>query len=130
MTGVALGLNTLISTAVRERVTIEARIALGADRWTAFRTVLRTSLRSGLIPITNQMAAAGLVSLPGMMTGQILAGAEPVEAVKYQVLIMFLIGGAVGLGVLAAVFAGARRMTDDRHRLRLDRVNVRATEKS
>jgi putative ABC transport system permease protein len=68
------------------------------------------------------MSAAGLVFLPGMMTGQILAGVDPVEAVKYQILIMFLIAGGTGLGVLVAVGLGARRLTDGRHRLRLDRL--------
>jgi putative ABC transport system permease protein len=57
-----------------------------------------------------------------MMTGQILAGAAPVEAVKYQILVMFLISGGTGLGTLAAVIAAAYRLTDSRHRLRLDRL--------
>jgi len=56
------------------------------------------------------------------MTGQILAGVPPVEAVKYQLLIMFLIGGATGLGVVLAVLGGVRRLTDDRPRPRLDRL--------
>jgi putative ABC transport system permease protein len=47
------------------------------------------------------MSAAGVVSLPGMVTGQILSGVEPVQAIKYQILIMFLIGGGTGLGVTA-----------------------------
>jgi putative ABC transport system permease protein len=72
------------------------------------------------MPTINGMAAIGLVSLPGMMTGQILAGVEPVDAVKYQLLIMFLIAGGTGLGTLAAVMGGARLLTDHRHRLRLD----------
>jgi putative ABC transport system permease protein len=57
-----------------------------------------------------------------MMTGQILAGVEPTQAVKYQLLIMFLIAGATGLGVLLAVLGGVWRLTDERHRLRLDRL--------
>lgn len=56
------------------------------------------------------------------MTGQILAGAEPVEAVKYQILIMFLIAVGTGLGTLAAVGIAARRLFDERQRLRLDRL--------
>lgn len=75
-----------------------------------------------MIPIINSMAAAGIVSLPGMMTGQILAGSPPVEAVKYQILIMFLIAGGTGFGVMAAIGVTARRLFDDRHRLRLDRL--------
>ena len=59
--------------------------------------MIRDALRSGFMPTINGMAAIGLVSLPGMMTGQILAGVEPVDAVKYQLLIMFLIAGGTGL---------------------------------
>ena len=70
------------------------------------------------------MAAAGLVSLPGMMTGQILAGSPPMEAAKYQLLIMFLIAGGTGLGSVAAVWIGARRLFDNRDRLRLERLRA------
>src|SRR3546814_6990234 len=122
MTGVSLGLDTLTTGAWREKAAIEARLALGATRREAFRTVTRGALGTALIPIVNAMSAAGLVSLPGMMTGQILAGVAPVEAVKYQLLVMFLIAGGTGLGALTAVFAGARRLSDGRHRLRLDRL--------
>lgn len=122
MTGISLGLNTLISNTLRERGAIEGQIALGRTRAQAFRPVVIQAMRSGFIPIINSMAASGIVSLPGMMTGQILAGAEPTEAVKFQILIMFLIGGATGIGVIIAVLAGAYRLTDERHRLRLDRL--------
>ena len=57
-----------------------------------------------------------------MMTGQILAGVDPLQAVRYQILIMFLIAGGTGLGAMAAVLAGGLRLTDARHRLRLDRL--------
>ena len=122
MNGVSLGLDRLLATAVRERVSIEARLILGWDMPRALASVKRESLRAGLIPTINGMSAAGLVSLPGMMTGQILAGVDPMDAVMYQLLIMFLIAGGTGLGLLLAVLAGARRLTDSRHRLRLDRL--------
>jgi putative ABC transport system permease protein len=80
------------------------------------------------MPTINSMAAIGLVSLPGMMTGQILAGVQPVDAVKYQLLIMFLTAGGTGLGTLAAVMGGGRLLTDHRHRLRLDRIAVDTPE--
>ena len=80
------------------------------------------SVRSGLIPIINAMAVAGVVSLPGMMTGQILAGSPPLEAVKYQILVMFMIGSSTGFGTLAAVWLTSRRLFDSRERLRLDRM--------
>jgi putative ABC transport system permease protein len=94
MTGVALALERLTEEIARGRDAIEDRLALGEDRASASHEVRQECMRAGLIPIVNAMAAAGLVSLPGMMTGQILAGASPLEAVKYQILIMFLIAGS------------------------------------
>ncbi len=122
MTGVSLGLDTLNTSVHRERNAIEAQLLLGATRWHATAPFVRRALRSGFMPIINAMAATGVVSLPGMMTGQILSGVEPTEAVKYQLLIMFLIGGATGFGVLIAVLGSTWRLTDERHRLRLDRL--------
>lgn len=122
MTGVSLGLDVLVNGAMRERAAVESCLALGGTRYQALLPVIRDALRSGFMPTINGIAAIGLVSLPGMMTGQILAGVEPVDAVKYQLLIMFLIAGGTGLGTLAAVLGGARLLTDHRHRLRLDRI--------
>ena len=123
LTGVSVGLDRLLSTAARERVAIEARLALGHDRRAALLPVVRQACRAGLMPVVNSMSAMGIVFLPGMMTGQILAGLDPVEAVKYQILIMFLLAGAIGIGVLVSVFAAAWGLTDARHRLRLDRLS-------
>ena len=58
-----------------------------------------------------------------MMTGQLLAGARPVDAVKYQIVIMFLIAGSTALSALMAVVGGVYLLTDERHRLRLDRLS-------
>lgn len=120
LSGVTLVLDTLTAGAQRERNVIEARLALGSTRLEAFEDILRRALRTGMMPVLNAMAAAGIVSLPGMMTGQILAGIEPVEAAKYQVLVMFLIAGATAVAVLASALAALHFITDDRHRLRLD----------
>ena len=127
LSGVALVLDSMTSAAGRERGQIEARLALGASRFTAFENILRRSLKTGLMPILNAMAAAGVVSLPGMMTGQILAGIDPVEAAKYQVMIMFLIAGATAVAVLAGGIASVHLLTDERHRLRLDRLSAAKT---
>ena len=122
MTGVALGLNAITAAITREKTAIEARLLLGQTRWEALRPFAARTLRTAMTPILNAMAASGVISLPGMMTGQILSGVPPVEAVKYQLMIMFTIGGVVGLGVIAAVFANIWRLTDPRHRLRPDRL--------
>jgi putative ABC transport system permease protein len=122
MTGVSLGLDTLSTSLWRESAAVEARLLLGVTRWKAVRPFARRAMRSGMTPIINAMAATGVISLPGMMTGQILSGVDPAEAVKYQLLIIFLIAGATGLGVVMAIAGGIWRLTDERHRLRLDRL--------
>ena len=122
MNGVSLSTERLTESVVRSREVIEQRLALGQSREEAVSGIVRESARAGLIPIFNAMAAAGVVSLPGMMTGQILAGAPVGEAVRYQILIILLIAAGTGFGVLAAVRLVSRRLFDDRHRLRLDRL--------
>jgi len=122
MNGIAIALDGLTRQAWEGRVKIEARLLLGAGWDEAISDIRREALRAGLIPIVNAMASAGLVSLPGMMTGQILAGSPPLEAAKYQLLIMFLIAAGTGLGSVAAVWIGSRRLFDERERLRLDRL--------
>ena len=126
MTGIALALDRLTESAWKQRREIEGRLMLGQSWKDAIGPVRQEAMRSGLMPIINAMAAAGVVSLPGMMTGQILGGSPPVEASKYQILIMFLITVASGLGSLIAVHYGSRRLFDARHRLALHRLKKRA----
>ncbi len=124
MNGVSLATDRLTDTAWQQRDVIEQRLILGHSWKEAIAPIRRQSARSGMIPILNAMAAAGIVSLPGMMTGQILAGVPPTEAVKYQILIMFLIATGTGFGVLAALRITSARLFDDRQRLRLDRLRT------
>lgn len=124
MTGIALGLDRLTQTAWQQRGVIEARLMLGQEWHEAIGSIRRDSTRNGMIPIINAMAAAGVVSLPGMMTGQILSGTPPVEAVKYQILIMFLISAGTGFGTMLAVHIASQRLFDERQRLRLDRLRA------
>jgi len=117
MTGIALGMDRLIQSAWQQRPVIEQRLMLGQSADEAVSDLRREAMRAGMIPIINSMAAAGLVSLPGMMTGQILAGAAPVEAVKYQILIMFMISSGTGLGVISVLWLISKRLFDERERL-------------
>lgn len=125
MNGIAIGMDRLTASVWEQRNAVEQRLMLGYTWHKAVEALRTESIRAGLIPIINSMMAAGLVSLPGMMTGQILGGNPPMEAVKYQILIMFLIAGGTGLGTMAAVWLGSRRLFDDRQRLRLDRLQKR-----
>ena len=122
LNGASLALDSLLGGVVRERAAIEARLALGDTYRQAMRPLIRDAVRRALLPIVNQMSAAGIITLPGIMTGQILAGMDPVEAVKYQILLMFLLSGGSGLAAVAVVYLAARRLTDSRQRLRIDRL--------
>lgn len=122
LNGTSLALDSMLSGVVRERAAIEARLTLGHSFRQAIGGLIRTSVRRAMLPIVNQMSAAGIITLPGIMTGQILAGMDPLEAAKYQILLIFLLSGGSGLGSVAVVFLTARRLTDSRQRLRLDRL--------
>jgi putative ABC transport system permease protein len=115
-----LALDGLLSGVVREKASVEAQLCLGAGIRRAMAPLLRTAIRRGLLPVITSMSASGLVTLPGIMTGQILAGLDPIEAVKYQILLMFLLGGGGGMAAVAVVFLAAGKLTDARQRLRLD----------
>ena len=75
-------------------------LALGATRWEAARDHVAGAVRRGMIPIINSMTVVGIVSLPGMMTGQILSGTDPLDAVKYQIVVMFMLAFGDGLTAL------------------------------
>jgi len=122
LTGVGLGLDRAMTTLDEGRDQVELRLARGATWWEAARPVARDAIRTGLVPILNSMSVAGLVSIPGMMTGQILGGAAPGLAARYQVMVMFLIAGAVAIGTTAGVLASLRAVFDGRDRLRVERI--------
>jgi len=117
----SLALDAVLSGVRRERLAIEARLSLGATVRQAFSSLLRESVRRGIVPSINQMAAAGIITLPGIMTGQILAGMDPTDAAKYQILLMFLLCGASSMAAMGAAYGAVHRLTDERGRLRLDR---------
>lgn len=122
MTGIALAVDRMTSLFYEQKELVEQRLMLGESKREAAGDIRRDCMRTGMIPLINSMAAAGLVSLPGMMTGQILGGTPPMEAVKYQLLIMFLIGAGTGFGIICSIVMIENHLFDDRHRLRLDRL--------
>lgn len=122
LTGISLALDRFMDGVARERNQIEGLLALGATRWEAAHRLIRESLRTGMIPIINSMMVMGIVSLPGMMTGQLLAGAAPGSAVRYQIVIVFMIAAAVALGALGVVLLAFRRLFNSRHQLLTERL--------
>ena len=122
LTGISLGLETVLGGFARDRERVELLLAHGATRREASQDTVRQAVRTGLIPILNAMVAAGVVSIPGMMTGQILAGQDPAAAAHYQIFILFSIAGGVALGTVGVVLAAAKLAFDDRGRLRAERI--------
>lgn len=123
LTGVSLALERFTSDVVARRAEVEARLALGASRWEAAHPLVAAAVRTGMIPVLNSMVVMGVVSLPGMMTGQILAGASPVTAVRYQIVIMFVLAASSALGSLAVSLLAFRAVFDGRDRLRAERLS-------
>jgi len=109
MTGIALSLERVFADLDARSGEIRAMTALGATPWEAAHPSVRAALRAGLIPAINSMAAAGIVFIPGMMTGQILAGADPLEATKYQIVVMLMVAAAEIVGAALAVLMSYRR---------------------
>jgi putative ABC transport system permease protein len=97
---------------------VEARLALGFSGQDAVQPMVRAALRTAMIPSVNAMMTVGLVQLPGMMTGQILAGTSPLLAIRYQIVVMFMLTAATGLGSLLFVRLAALRYLTPAHQLR------------
>ncbi|SMG23927.1 ABC transporter permease [Paraburkholderia susongensis] len=110
LTGVSLGIERMTEELTARRDRVEMALALGATRWEAAQAPARQAVRAGMMPTLNQMAVVGVVSLPGMMTGQVLAGQSPLQAVRYQIVIMFLIAASSALGTVGAVLLTYQRL--------------------
>lgn len=103
MNAIALSLERLYSEAKSQSTRIEAMLSFGATPWEAIRPSIISALQTGMTPTINSLMTVGLVSLPGMMTGQILGGADPREAVKYQIVVMLMVTAATAVGSLVMV---------------------------
>ncbi|QDT06824.1 hypothetical protein K227x_52450 [Rubripirellula lacrimiformis] len=119
LTGISLGVDRFVGDLKSRRSEIEMRLSLGATRWEATNDVFATAARTAMIPILNTMSVSGIVSIPGMMTGQLLAGAPPMQAVQYQIMIMFVIAAAIAGGVISAMLLSYRQVTTVDHQLNL-----------
>jgi len=125
LSGISLGMDRCLTLFDEGRAQVDAHLAHGATWWEAARPIVTESIRTGMIPIINVMSAVGLVTIPGMMTGQILSGTPPEQAAKYQIVIIFLIAAATAIGCTGTVLLATRRLFDTQHRLALDGIESR-----
>lgn len=124
LTGLGLCLDSLMRELDEKRSDVECRLALGATAWEACRDIVRRSIRTGMMPILNSMTVVGIVSIPGMMTGQILAGTAPEDAVRYQIVVMFMVAAATSLAAIAVSLLAWKRLVSSRHQLAAHRLST------
>lgn len=103
MTAVAVALDRLFSSLRTKRNEVEMMLSLGADFREASADITREAVRAGMIPSITSMMGVGLVFIPGMMTGQILAGADPLVAIRYQIVVMLMLVASTAIGSILTV---------------------------
>jgi len=129
LTGLSLGLDSLLESLDLRRDVVEMELAHGATAWEAARAPIADAVRRAMIPIINAMTVVGIVSLPGMMTGQILQGADPLDAITYQIVVMFMLAAASALGAIGIALLAFRRLFAPSHALRAERILPRSPAK-
>jgi putative ABC transport system permease protein len=118
MTAAAVSLNRLADEIRASAGQIEATLALGATSRQAARAVVTRSLRSGMIPLIDSTKTTGVVFFPGTMVGMLLAGADPLDAVRLQLILLWSLMGSVALSAVLATGLGYRGFFTPAHQLR------------
>ncbi|AYM02161.1 ABC transporter permease [Levilactobacillus yiduensis] len=101
----------------QERQAVLEKLALGADLKDASKEILRDSIKTGMQPTIDSAKTVGIVSLPGMMSGLIFAGVDPVRAIKYQIMVTFMLMSATSIGSVLACYWAYRGFYNDRKQL-------------
>jgi putative ABC transport system permease protein len=114
----SLTLTSLRRAAVEQRPAVEAALSLGLSARQAFAPQLRTAVRTAMVPTVDATKVVGLISLPGTMTGLIIAGVEPLQAIRYQIIVMYMLLAAWAVSALVTARAAERALFDDAQRLR------------
>lgn len=116
---VALGLcyRQIVSEFKSRREEVETKLSLGADIFPSSINIIRNAIRTGMIPTIDSAKTVGIVSLPGMMTGLILAGTSPVQAVRYQIMVTFMILSTTAISSFIACYLSYRNFFNERKQL-------------
>ncbi len=116
---VAIGLcyKQITSDFKNKREEVETKLALGADIGTSSIEIIRESIKTGMLPTIDSAKTLGIVSLPGMMTGLILAGASPLDAIKYQLMVTFMLLSTTSISSCIACYLSYRSFFNDRKQL-------------
>ena len=110
VSGITLAIDRLYSEVRSHVEQVEALLSMGASPWEAVHDLVREAIRSAMTPTINALMVVGVVSIPGMMTGQILGGTNPVEAACYQIVVMLMIASAAAIGSMILVGLSFKRL--------------------
>lgn len=119
MIAIGLSYNQMKGQFTDKREEVESKLALGADIHLASKDIIRRSIKTGMVPTIDSAKALGIVSLPGMMTGLILAGTPPVEAIKYQIMVTFMLFSTTAISSMIACYLAYRGFYNKRKQLRV-----------
>ncbi|EIJ43047.1 TIGR00245 family protein [Beggiatoa alba B18LD] len=117
MTSIAVSIERLLDDLRKRTAEVNQALAFGGTLWEVALPSIRTALLAGLMPMINSMNAVGLVFIPGMMTGQLLAGADPLQAARYQIVFILMLSAATAIGTMASVYLVYQRVFDKEWRL-------------
>ncbi|MBN1213341.1 MAG: iron export ABC transporter permease subunit FetB [candidate division Zixibacteria bacterium] len=120
MNATTLTINRITSDITANRLAIETALSLGKNWRLATRTFQREAAIAGMISVLNFMKTVGIVALPGAMTGMILAGAEPVKAVLFQIIVAYMLLSVVTISTIVALELTVRKFFTPFHQLRLE----------
>ena len=128
MTGVTLGVNNLLSGMKDHKEKIEGLLMLGASPKIAVKSIINNAFDEAMLPTINAMVGMGIIFLPGMMTGQIIAGQSPLLAVKYQVSVMLGVAGTVSITVLIFLHLAYKVFFNKREQFLLTKRDIREND--
>ncbi|MFY4774028.1 ABC transporter permease [Metabacillus sp. RGM 3146] len=117
MTGITLGVKNLLEGMKKQKQYVEGALMLGAKPEEASRSIVNSAFDSAILPTLNNMLGMGIVFLPGMMTGQILAGASPLVAIEYQLVVLLGITGSTALCVILFIQLGTKQFFNEKAQL-------------
>lgn len=119
MVAIGLSYRNLNISFKNRRAEVEVKLSLGADINESSKDIIRESIKLAIIPTIDSAKTLGIVSLPGMMTGLILGGASPLEAIKFQILVTFMILSSASIATLIATYLCYKHFFYDRKQLKI-----------
>lgn len=119
MIAIGLSYRNLNSSFKNKREEVEVKLSLGADVKEASKSILRDSVKVAIIPTIDSAKTLGIVSLPGMMTGLILAGVAPLMAIKFQIMVTFMLLSASSISTIIATYLCYKDFFNERKQLNI-----------